>query len=65
MIGSICMGIIVGFEKSRAKPAMKSKKKCVCSLVNKLGILYGHNLEGEIFFKHSPKCRFKTTGNYE
>jgi len=60
------MGIIVGFGKLPKKLAMKKpRKKCVCSLVNKLGILYGHSLEGEIFFKHSQKCKPKTQGSYE
>jgi len=45
--------------------ARKPKARCVCSLVNKLALLYGHNLAGEIYFKHAPHCRSKTTGTYE
>jgi hypothetical protein len=43
----------------------KTKVLCVCSLANKLAILYGHNLEGEIYFKHSPQCKPKAQGAYE
>ena len=69
MIGTIYMGIIVGFEGRQVQQiTMKTRKlkiRCVCSVVNKISILYGHNLQGEIFFKHYFKCRFKTTGEYE
>jgi len=44
---------------------MPKRPLCVCSLVNKIGILYGHNLAGEIYFKHSAKCKSKTSGTYE
>jgi len=43
----------------------KSKVRCVCSLINKLALLYGHNLAGEIYFKHASKCKSKTQGTYE
>ena len=38
---------------------------CVCSLVNKLILLGVHNLAGEVYFKHSAKCKSKTSGEYE
>jgi hypothetical protein len=40
------------------------RKLGVCSVINELGILYGHRLEGEIFIKHSAKCKHKTTGTF-
>jgi hypothetical protein len=43
----------------------KRKVLCVCSAINKFCILYGQNLQGEIFFKHSPKCKSKVQGTYE
>jgi len=54
-----------GRRRKEINMAKRTKKLCVCSLVNKL-ILFGvHNLEGEIYFKHSPKCKSKTSGTYE
>lgn len=44
---------------------VKRKVRCVCSLVNKLALFYGHNLQGEIFFKHALKCKSKSSGTYE
>lgn len=53
-------------QRIMTKRIRKPKVRCVCSLVDKIGVLYGHNLQGEIYFKHYSKCRFKdTTGEYE
>ncbi|CAH1769963.1 17289_t:CDS:1, partial [Entrophospora sp. SA101] len=43
----------------------KLKALCVCSVINELGIFYGNQLQGEIYFKHSAKCSQKTNGTFE
>jgi len=43
----------------------KSKVLCVCLVINELGIFYGNQLQGEIYFKHSAKCSQKTNGTFE
>jgi len=43
----------------------KLKALCVCSVISELGIFYGNQLQGEIYFKHSAKCSQKTNGTFE
>jgi hypothetical protein len=50
-------------RKQRKETAMPKKIRCVCSVINQLGLRYGP-LEGEIYFKHSARCKHKITGTF-
>ena len=58
----VSCGLILPVAMRRIR---KFRPRCVCGLIEQICLMYGQGVEGEIYFKHSVKCRSKTTGSYE